>query len=291
MTGAQTTNAASNRLFDEDRSGLEKQGQQQAWPQWQWDQRTQQEEREHEASGGESAASITAGAIVAALGLSRKSLPGMLCAGLGGLLVYNGFTGRWPGFLQGLMEPGTDPQRDEDHSRGVRIMQAMLINKSPEELYRFWRNFENLPRAMKHLRRVQVLNDRRSRWTARGPMGKEVEWEAEIVRDDLNQLIEWRSAPGSTIDTSGQVRFAKGLGDRGTEVHVYMTYTPPGGKVGHFMASLFGENPKRAIREDLRNFKRLMELGEILTIEGQPHGTCSGEGVEWHEKRWKPLFT
>jgi uncharacterized membrane protein len=58
--------------------------------------------------------------------------------------------------------------------------------------------------------------------------------------------------------------------------------------LGKWIAALFGENPERQVREDLRNFKRVMELGEIPTIQGQPHGTCMGLGkrmFEWRADR------
>ena len=231
----------------------------------------------------ERAVSVTAGSILALTGLSRASLPGLLIAGVGGAMIFRGATGHCPAY-EAL---GVDTAKDDDKSpekqiadRGIHVEQAYLINRSPEDLYGFWRNFENLPGIMTHLRSVQVLDERRSHWIATAPKlaGGKVEWDAEITRDDPNQLIAWRSLPGSQIDCTGQIRFAKALGDRGTEVHVFMDYVPPAGKLGHWVATLFGEAPRRQMRDDLRNFKRLMETGEIPTIEGQSKGTCLGRG-------------
>jgi uncharacterized membrane protein len=106
-----------------------------------------------------------------------------------------------------------------------------------------------------------------------------VVWDAEITEDVPNERIAWRSLPGSEIDTAGHIRFTPAMGDRGTEVHVSMNYVPPAGRFGHWVATLFGESPQRQMRDDLRNFKRLMETGELPTTEGQPHGTCSGRGI------------
>jgi uncharacterized membrane protein len=248
--------------------------------------RTERGERKAGRVGSnERGVSLAAGAILAGLGLKRGGAVGMAVAALGGDLLFRGATGFSPLYkVAGIstVEP----------SRGVEIAQAFTIHKSAEELYRFWRNFQNLPRIMSHLERVDVTDNRHSHWVARAPRlaGGQVEWDAEIVRDDPNELIEWRSIEGSQIETAGQVRFTKALGDRGTEVHVYMNYNPPGGKLGHLLTSMMCENPKRVIREDLRNFKRLMEMGEILTIIGQPHGTCTGQGVRYTESDWKPLF-
>jgi len=227
--------------------------------------------------------SAAAGSILAVLGLSRRSLPGLLAAGVGGSLIYRGASGHC--HLHGAL--GIDTARrpgarsDEDlHERGIHVEQAFLINRSPEELYGFWRNLENLPSILRHVKAVQVLDATRSRWVVDAPRiaGGKVEWEAEITRDEPNAFIAWRSLPGSEVDTTGQIRFARAMGDRGTEVHVFMEYLPPAGKVGHWIATLFGSSPKTLIREDLRNFKRIQELGEIPTIRGQPRGTCTGRG-------------
>jgi uncharacterized membrane protein len=244
----------------------------------------------------ERAVSLAGGAILAALGLARRSLPGLFVAGIGGVLLHRGSTGHSYTY-SALHLSTTKPQwsgrrRRREPSGHVRLDEAMLINKPAEELYRFWRNFENLPRFMTHLESVGVLDDRRSHWVAKAPRlaGGSVEWDAEITADEPNRRIAWRSLPGSQVETSGEVRFEKALGDRGTEVHVSMSYAPPAGRLGHMLASVVGDNPRRMIREDLHNFQHLMEIGEILTIIGQPHGTCTGQGKRYTESEWRPLF-
>ncbi|HEY9875425.1 MAG TPA: SRPBCC family protein, partial [Candidatus Obscuribacterales bacterium] len=146
------------------------------------------------------------------------------------------------------------------------------INKSPEELYRFWHNFENLPTFMKHLKYVRVIDNRRSHWIANAPMGASVEWDADIVNDQENKLIAWASVEGADVDNSGFVRFTPVPHGRGTEVKVVIEYNPPGGAVGAAIAKLFGEEPEQQAGDDLHRFKQLMEAGEIATTEGQPSG-------------------
>lgn len=233
---------------------------------------------------GERAVSLAAGSILALLGLARKSLPGALVAGVGGGLIYRGATGHCPMYQAlGINSAQADPA--DIAARGIHVEQAYLINRSPEDLYGYWRNFQNLPGIMTHLERVEVLDDRRSHWVAKAPRiaGGSVEWDAEIMEDEPNSRIAWRSLPGSDVDTVGEIRFARAPGDRGTEVHVFMDYIPPAGRLGHWIATLFGEAPRRQMRDDLRNFKRLMETGEIPTIIGQPHGTCTGTGEIYSE--------
>jgi uncharacterized membrane protein len=238
--------------------------------------------------------SFVAGAIAALMGLSRGSMQGLIGVGVGSMLIYRGVTGRCPAYSTlGLNTAQSDTgEAEENPEYGIQVATAFTINKPADELYRFWRKLDNLPQFMEHLESVQVIDDRKSHWVAKAPriVGGKVEWHAQITRDDPNELIAWQSLPGSTIETAGQVRFAKALGDRGTEVHVWMNYLPPGGRLGHWITSMLGENPRRVVREELHNFKRLMEVGEILSINGQPHGTCTGQGKPYSETQWKPLF-
>lgn len=234
----------------------------------------------------ERAISVAAGSIVAIQGLSRGSLPGLICAAIGGALIYRGATGSCPMYralnidTANPQATGDQAQQEELDERGIEVEQAFLINRPAQELYDFWRNFENLPTVMKHLKSVTRIDDRKSHWVAEAPRiaGGTIEWDAEIAQDVPGERIEWRSVPGSAVDTVGEVQFIPAVGDRGTEVHVNMLYVPPAGKLGHWLATVFGTSPRRQIREDLRNFKRMMETGEIATVQGQPRGTCTGQG-------------
>src|SRR5262249_46834300 len=152
------------------------------------------------------------------------------------------------------------------------VEQAVTINRPAADLYRFWRSFENLGRFMAHLESVKDLGNGRSHWVARGPLGTRVEWDAEVYTERPNELIGWRSLPGSGVDAAGRVHFAPARGARGTEVRVSLKSAPPAGKLGAAVAGLFGEAPGSQVREDLRRFKQLMEAGEIPTTAGQPRG-------------------
>lgn len=150
----------------------------------------------------------------------------------------------------------------------VRVEQVVTINRSIDEVYGYWRDFANFPRFMRHVESVEVLDGTRSRWTAKGPAGRSVQWNAEIVQDRDGEWIAWRSLPGSRIENSGSVRFAPAPGARGTEVRVQLEYRPPAGRIGRLVAMVFGEEPEQQIREDLRRFKQLMETGEIPLSDG-----------------------
>jgi len=205
---------------------------------------------------------ITGGTLVL-MGLRERSLRGVLLALAGGGLAYHGATGQ-----QSLKDVAAEAT---GVNKSIRVEKTVtILNRSPEELYQFWRNLENLPTFMKHLKSVQVVNNTRSHWIADAPLGEGVEWDAEIINDQPNQLIAWASVEGADVENSGFVRFKPAPVGRGTEVKVVMEYNPPGGTLGATLAKLFGKEPEQQIGDDLRRFKMLMEAGEIATTEGQP---------------------
>jgi uncharacterized membrane protein len=223
--------------------------------------------------------SLILGPAIALLGITRRDIPGLLLAGVGAGLVYRGASGH----CHVYDALGVDSRSDEEaagksESHSVEVVESFLVDKSTEELYAFWRKFENLPSIMSHLESVSVTNDKRSHWVAKAPTiaGGNVEWDAEIVEDRPNERIEWRSLPGSAVGNRGTVEFKRAPGDRGTMVRVSMEYLPPAGRIGQWFGRLLGENPESEIREDLRRFKRVMEIGESLTTKGQPRGACFG---------------
>jgi uncharacterized membrane protein len=164
--------------------------------------------------------------------------------------------------------------QDKQSGSEVQVDKCITINRSAEDCYRFWREFENLPRFMQHLESVQTTSDNRSHWKARAPAGTSVEWDAEVTADDPGRFIAWHSLEGADIDNAGIVHFERAPGGRGTVVRVELQYQPPGGG-GTLVARLFGEEPSQQIDEDLRRFKQLLETGEIPTTIGQPAGRRS----------------
>jgi len=148
------------------------------------------------------------------------------------------------------------------------VKRSIIINSTPEELYRFWRDFENLPRFMQHLQSVEETGGGRSHWVTKGPADSRVEWDAELTEDRENELIAWRSLEGADVYNTGSVSFEPATGGRGTLVRVEMEYSPPGGAIGKGIAKLFGEDPERQIYDDLRCLKQVIETGEVVLSDG-----------------------
>jgi uncharacterized membrane protein len=209
-----------------------------------------------------------AGGGLIAYGLQRRDVTGAALAVVGTFLGIRGATGHCQ-----VYDAAGFSSADEKEAQPTKIhvQKSVTINKSAAELYSFWRNFENLPKFMNHLEYVKVTGDKTSHWKAKAPLGYSVEWNAELTSDVENEKIGWKAAELSEIPNSGTVEFVS-TSNRGTEVRVTLTYEPPAGKIGSLIAKLFGEEPSQQIAEDLRRFKRLMETGLIMTVEGQSSG-------------------
>jgi uncharacterized membrane protein len=223
--------------------------------------------------------SSVAGACLAALGLSSGRKGSLVLAGLGGALLYRGITGHCHTYAAlGMNTNRRQPNVAVPQGRGYKIERTVIINCSPAELYSFWRELENLPKVMKHVKSVEVLDRDRSHWVAEGVLGKDVEWDAEVYNDAENEMIAWRSLPGGDVDTAGSVHFQPIGENRGTAVTVTMKYDPPAGKVGAWLASLTGSGLEQKLADDLQSFKQLMESGEGQGASGA-FGSRSATGA------------
>jgi uncharacterized membrane protein len=216
------------------------------------------------------------GAALVVHGLRQRSLGSLALAAFGGSLLYRGATG-YCGLYDRLgmsTVGGRNPALKwaKGAHRGILVTRDVTVDRPVEQVFSFWRNFENFPSFMRHLESVKQTDPTHSHWVARGPMGTTIEWDAEIFNERPNEIIAWRSVEGSEIDCAGSVRFRKAPGDRGTEVHVSINYEPPGGELGASIAWLFGEEPRIQIEEDLARFKQVVEAGEITRTDNQPQG-------------------
>jgi uncharacterized membrane protein len=206
--------------------------------------------------------SVIAGTALALFGLRRFSLTRLGLAGLGGSLIYRGLTGHCSAYARAGVSTA-DSSEGMRGNLGTKIERSIVIYAPADRIFRFWRNFANLPRFMDNVESVQVRDPKRSHWVARGPGGLCVEWDAEIINEIPDELIAWRTT-GGKVDHAGAVRFEPGPGGRGTTVRVSLQYDPPGGSAGHAVASLLGGDAGSRVEEDLQNLKRVIESGEAV---------------------------
>jgi uncharacterized membrane protein len=206
--------------------------------------------------------SVAAGLGLAASGLKRGRVTGLLLSAMGAGLVWRGLSGRCQCYAAlGINTAERSPATGVPAGEGYKLERTIVVNQPPEKLYEFWRRLENLPQVMRHLKYVETTDDDHSHWKAEGAFGADVEWDAEIINDRKNELIAWRSLPGGDVDTAGSIHFYPQHQGDVTEVTLSMKYNPPAGKIGAQVASLFGEGLEQKLDEDLCRFKEVMETG------------------------------
>lgn len=218
---------------------------------------------------GERDWSLAAGAVLGLLALTKPiSLRGLLLGGTGAAFVYRGLKGHC-GLYQALGINTTGRDRDQadrdarDYFRhGIHVEESITIDKPAAELFAKWRDFESLPKIMSHLKEVKVIDEQRSHWVAKAPLGMSVEWDARIINEEDGKLIAWQSEADAPVASAGSVRFLEDETGRGTTVKVVLDYLPPAGQLGSIVAKLFGEEPGMQVADDLSRFKQLMETGE-----------------------------
>lgn len=199
------------------------------------------------------------------LAITKPRKYGLLLGPIGASLLYQGLMGY--SYLYDLVGRNSAVHRKSaaisvPHEQGIRVVQGITIKRPVAEVYDFWRDFQNLPRFMNHVESVTVQSPTMSHWRVTGPLNISVEWDAEIVNDEENSVIGWRTLENPYVDHAGSVQFKEASGDRGTDIRVEMEYIPTGGRVGAAIASIFGTSPERQVWEDLHRLKQHMENGQ-----------------------------
>jgi uncharacterized membrane protein len=178
----------------------------------------------------------------------------ILRAGFGAGIVFRGASGNCPVY-SAMNVDGT-----KGHTVNMRT--TFVVNRPRKDVYAAWRDLSSLPRFMKHLKSVHEISGTRSHWEAKIPEGSpiSISWDAEIVKEEPETLLAWRSLPGSTIDNAGKVEFRDALGHQATELRVTIIYRPPAGNIGTGVAKLFNPLFRKIVKEDVLNFKQYFEI-------------------------------
>lgn len=201
---------------------------------------------------GERIASAIAGGTLAGLGVvlalkNRKSpWAGVGVALAGGSLVFRGASGHCA--VKAALKS----------SEPIHIERTFTVTgKAPQEVYEFWRNLENLSKAMPGVEAVPG-KDNRSHWKIKGPAGAPISWDAEIASERPGHVIEFRSVPGSVVQLSGIVRFKRKHGG-GTKVHLSLRAITPGGAIGEALANAFCFRPEASVDAGLETLREALE--------------------------------
>jgi uncharacterized membrane protein len=200
--------------------------------------------------------------VVAAL---RRGWLGLGFGSLGASLIYQSMAGISPIYqLLGKNRAVHDESAriSVPHEQGIHIRARITIHRPAEEIYNFLRNFNNLPLFLPQLKSMTIYDDLHSRWTLYGPMNKLLKWDIEIVNDEPNRVIAWRTASNPYLSHAGAVRLKPSETEWGTDVSIEMEYMPFGGKVAAMLLAMLGQSPEDDISHGLWRLKRLMELSE-----------------------------
>jgi uncharacterized membrane protein len=213
--------------------------------------------------GAERLVSLAGGMALAVAGLSRRSAGGAALAVLGGLLALRGATGRCELYRRlGTTTACGSQRKGVPGNAGLRVERAICVERTPDELYHFWRELSNLPAFMPHLDSVREHADGHSHWVVKGPAGSRLVWDAEIIDEAPGEKIAWQSLPGALVRNAGSVRFEPLNHGTATKVKVALEYLPPAGAAGALVARIFGSAPEQQLDADLARFKEVMESGE-----------------------------
>jgi uncharacterized membrane protein len=153
-----------------------------------------------------------------------------------------------------------EPHASLKSGEGMKLEQSVTIQRTPQEIYSFWRQLENLPRFMPHIKSVTQIGDGISHWMVETSHGAKLEWDARLIEDKPGEMMSWQSLDGADVDNAGSVWFIPADDGQGTVVKVSMKYSPPGGKFGALMAKIFGDSAEKQMAEDLLRLKKLLEL-------------------------------
>jgi uncharacterized membrane protein len=201
-------------------------------------------------------------------GLRHGKVTGLALAAAGGNILWRGLR---PSNHSLPLPTAPDGSHEPlPYGEGRKIHAEVTINRPPAELYRFWRDFENLPCFMDHLESVTKIDEHRSHWVAKGPLGAKISWDAEVIANRENELIGWRSMKGSEIHQAGSVRFEPVRRGRATRLIVSMQYNPSG-LLTASAAKIFGRDPERQIHHDLKRFKRFAESADLRVLDRLLH--------------------
>jgi uncharacterized membrane protein len=221
--------------------------------------------------------------------LSREqwdAAPRFVVGGLGAALLALGLK---QGGLLRLLAPAlalpmitrsaiNKPLKRVGHNQGVvDIHKSIVVDAPVERVFGLLEKPEQFPSFMRRVREVRRENGY-SHWVVAGPAGTAIEWDAIGTVNRPNEMLAWHSEPGSTIEHSGVARFER-LGPDQTRLDVNLSYSPPGGTLGHYAARVFGADAGSELDEELTRTKRFAEtFANPTDVQARGRGEDASSG-------------
>lgn len=203
---------------------------------------------------GERLLSVAGGALLSTLALKKKfSVLNLIAGALGGVFLFRGISGYCP--LNALSGRNT---AHANNGNVLDVSMSLRIERPVNVVYNAWKKFENLPEFMHHLQSVEQFDPEHSHWIADfpGSLGR-ISWEAEVITDDPERELAWRSLPGSMIDNAGVIYFEDAGQTSIMDIHI--AYRPPVGYIGKAVANLLNPALKEMIEDDMKRYARALE--------------------------------
>ncbi|MEI8234203.1 MAG: SRPBCC family protein [Verrucomicrobiota bacterium] len=217
----------------------------------------------------ERAFSVMGGLGLLLAGFVRRGPSGVALGALGALLMQRGLSGQCALYQRLGISGAASARPGVPDNVGVNLVRSILIERSPEELFAFWRHLPNVTRLTSRVKQVDQLDERRSHWVVQAPWGRRVEWDARVINEHPSALIAWESEPGAEVEHAGSIRFEREPHGLGTVVTVNLEYNPPGGLLGRLGMLFYRKAIRREIEQSLAKLKSLMESGEAAA-KGAP---------------------
>jgi uncharacterized membrane protein len=140
----------------------------------------------------------------------------------------------------------------------AEVKESIEVEVPVSTAYNQWTQFEEFPKFMENVERVEQIDDTRLKWEAEIG-GKRSEWIAEIVEQQPDRVIAWRSIDGKGV--SGEVQFQP-IGPDRTQMEVKLTWEPEG--MVETLGAKVGAD-ELGVKRDLQNFKQLAESRGVET--------------------------
>jgi uncharacterized membrane protein len=141
---------------------------------------------------------------------------------------------------------------------GATVTGDVVIRRPLREVYRFYRDFTNLPAFLGDVLAVDHVTDTTYRWVVAGPFGTRIPLTVTITEEHVDRLIRYQTS-GSLPHGRWELTFAAEP-DAGT-TRVREQLVIPLGVIGRAALALIGKFPDREVGANLIMLKNVLEAG------------------------------
>jgi hypothetical protein len=142
---------------------------------------------------------------------------------------------------------------------GDTVTADVVIRRPLQDVYRFYRDFANLPAFLGDVVAVQQVADKTYRWVVAGPFGSRIPLTVTITEERVDRLIRYQTS-GPLPHGRWELSFAPESDAGGTRVREQLVI--PLGVIGRAALALIGKFPHREVATNLTMLKQVLEAGQ-----------------------------